>query len=120
MSGSSRIVRVNELLKRELGNLITLKNIAPDNSILVSVTEVKTTSDLRHALVFVSVFGGDNNVKNEVLQILRRKRIELQHEISQVITLKYTPVLKFEFDERIAAGDRVFELLGDNDKDGDE
>ena len=120
MGGSNRIVRVNELLKRELGNLITLKNIAPSNSILVSVTEVKTTNDLRKALVFVSVFGGDDDDANEVLQTLKKKRVEIQHDISQVVTLKYTPVLRFELDKRVAAGDRVFELLGDVDNDGDE
>ena len=57
---------------------------------------------------------------NKVLQRLRKERVEIQHDISQVITLKYTPVLKFELDKRIAAGDRVFELLGDVDNDGDE
>jgi ribosome-binding factor A len=120
MGASNRIVRVNELLKRELSNLINLKNIAPSNSILVSITEVKTTSDLRKALVFVSVFGGDDSAKNEVLQTLRRKRVELQHDISQVVTLKFTPVLRFELDERLSAGDRVFELLGDVDNDGEQ
>ena len=73
MTGSNRIVRVNELLKRELSNLINLKNIAPTNSILVSVTEVKTTSDLRKALVFISVFGGDDKIEKEVIQALRKK-----------------------------------------------
>ena len=120
MGASNRIVRVNELLKRELSSLITLKNIAPSNSILISITEVKTTNDLRKALVFVSVFGGDDAAKKEVLQILKRKRVELQHDISQVVTLKYTPVLRFELDKRISAGDRIFELLGDIDNDGDE
>jgi len=120
MLGSNRIVRVNELLKRELSNLINLKNIAPSNSILVSVTEVKTTSDLRKALVFISVFGGDENDKKEVLKVLRKKRVNIQHDISQVVTLKYTPVLRFELDERLAAGDKVFELLGDIDDDGEQ
>ena len=120
MGAGNRIVRVNELLKRELGNLINLKNIASSNSVLVSITEVKTTNDLRKALVFISVFGGDDETKHEVLKTLNRKRIELQHDISQVVTLKYTPVLKFKLDERVADGDRMFELLGDVDDDGDE
>lgn len=120
MGAANRILRVNELLKRELGNLINLKNIAPSNSVLVSITEVKTTNDLRKALVFISVFGGDDETKHKVLKTFKRRRIELQHDISRVVTLKYTPVLKFELDERVAAGDRIFELLGDIDDDGDE
>ena len=120
MGTVNRIVRVNELIKRELGNLISTKNIAPSNSILVSVTEVKTSSDLRKALVFVSIFGGDEKDEKEILQTLKRRRVELQNDISRVVSLKYTPVLKFELDRRIAAGDRVFELLGDIDDDGEE
>ncbi|MDD5727168.1 MAG: 30S ribosome-binding factor RbfA [Victivallales bacterium] len=119
MSAGKRIVRVNELIKRELGNLISAKNIAPSNSVLVSVTEVKTSGDLRNALVFISIFGGSEQEEKTVMQTLYRRRIELQHEISQVITLKYTPVLKFELDRRIAAGDRVFELLEEVDGDGE-
>lgn len=116
MRAGSRIVRINELLKRELGSLITSKNIAPSNSVLVSVTEVKTSSDLRHAVVFVSVFGGDNETANEVLRTLKRRRGEFQHAISLVVSFKYTPVLKFELDLRIAAGDRIYEqLLEDKD-----
>ncbi|MDD5597593.1 MAG: 30S ribosome-binding factor RbfA [Victivallaceae bacterium] len=111
MSAGSRLVRVNELLKRELGRLITTGNIAPSASVLVSVTEVRTSSDLRHATVFVSVFGGDDETVRQVLRTLRNRRSEFQHDISQVVSLKYTPVLKFELDLRIAAGDRVYELL---------
>ena len=74
MGASNRIVRVNELLKRELSNLINLKNIAPSNSVLVSITEVKTTNDLRKALVFVSVFGGGDTAKDKVLKTLKVKK----------------------------------------------
>jgi ribosome-binding factor A len=120
MGATSRIVRVNELLKRELGNLIAQKNIAPSNSVLISVTEVKTSPDLRTAKVFISVFGGDEETKGEVIKTLQKRRIELQHDISAVVTLKYTPVLKFLVDERLAQGDRIFELLGEVETDGEE
>jgi ribosome-binding factor A len=116
----NRIVRVNELLKRELSNLISAKNIAPSNSVFISVSEVKTTNDLRKALIFISVFGGDENTKNDILQLLKRKRIQLQHDVSQVITLKFTPVFRFILDDRIAEGDKIFELLDDSNKDTDE
>ncbi|MDD5698559.1 MAG: 30S ribosome-binding factor RbfA [Victivallaceae bacterium] len=119
MGGSNRIIRINELLKRELGNLITAKNIAPAASVLVSVTRVKTASDLRQALVFVSVFGGGDRTGGETIETLNRRRSEFQHDISQVITLKYTPILKFVLDESIAAGDRIFELLGEVDDNGE-
>lgn len=113
------MIRINELLKRELGNLITVKNIAPAASVLVSVTRVKIAGDLRQALVFVSVFGGAAGVRDEIVGELNRRRSEFQHDISRSVTLKYTPVLKFISDESIVAGDRIFGLLGDGDDAGE-
>ena len=53
-----RLTRVNELIKREVSDLIYRNSISPSASVLVSVTEVRTSVDLRNATVSVSVFGG--------------------------------------------------------------
>ena len=59
MSGApDRLTRVNELIKREMSELITRYSIAPSPSMLVSVTEVRTSVDLRNATVSISIFGG--------------------------------------------------------------
>ena len=61
MKSAPRITRVNELLKREIANLIE-KYIEHKKDCLISVTEVNTTPDLRQAKVHISILG-DNNMK---------------------------------------------------------
>ncbi|MCP3964942.1 MAG: 30S ribosome-binding factor RbfA [Lentisphaerae bacterium] len=119
MPSVDRITRVNELLKREIADLVERGGIAPSNSVLVSVTEVKTSVDLRKALVFISVFGGDKEVKHNVLRKLQKRRVDLQKNISRVVSLKYTPVLKFTLDDRMESGDRVLSILEES-QDNDE
>ena len=65
-----RLTRVNELIKREMSDLITRYSISPSSSVLISVTEVRTSVDLRNATVSVSVFNGDKIVNRQVLEAL--------------------------------------------------
>ena len=112
MSGApDRLTRVNELIKREMSELITRYSIAPSPSMLVSVTEVRTSVDLRNATVSVSVFGGDKIAQRMVLENLNAARRDFQSAMARSLGFKHTPVLAFRIDKRGAAGDRVFALL---------
>ena len=106
-----RLTRVNELIKREMSELISRYSIAPSPSMLVSVTEVRTSVDLRNATVSVSVFGGDKIAQRMVLESLNAARRDFQSDIARTLGFKHTPVLTFRIDKRVAAGDRVFALL---------
>ncbi len=105
---SHRLIRVCELLKRELGILISreIKFEAP----LVSIRAVDITPDLKQAHVYVSVIGKDSQ-KEGVLQLLEKNRPFLQRELSKRVILKHTPILHFKLDESIERGSRVIALL---------
>ncbi len=119
MSGApDRLTRVNELLKRELSNLIARSMVAPSPSVLVSVTEVRSSVDLRNATISVSVFGGGKPERRQVLENLVEARKDFQHELAATLGFKHTPVLNFRIDTRVAAGDRVLALL-DRIEDGE-
>ena len=104
-----RMTRVNELLKREIADLIE-KYIEHRKGCLISVTEVKTTPDLRQAKVHISILGGENE-KKELMSNLQKKRTFIQQQASRHITLKYTPVIDFVYDKRIESGDKVLAIL---------
>ena len=106
-----RLTRVNELIKRELSDLISRYSISPSPSVLVSVTEVRTSVDLRNATVSVSVFGGDKIATHLVLDTLNSKRRDFQSDMARTLGFKHTPVLNFRIDKRVAAGDRVLAML---------
>lgn len=119
MSGApDRLTRVNELIKREMSELITRYSIAPSPSMLVSVTEVRTSVDLRNATVSVSVFGGDKIAQRMVLENLNAARRDFQSAMARTLGFKHTPVLAFRIDKRVAAGDRVFALLEELESSG--
>jgi len=109
-----RLTRVNELLKREIANEIERLVIPPAAGMLISVTEVKTSVDLRNATVGISVFGGKNlpsSTAAAVFKELNLRRNDIQRHLARVLGFKHTPVLTFKPDRRTELGDRVLELL---------
>jgi len=105
---SLRLLRVCELLKREL-SVIVGRDIRFDAP-LVSVRAVDITPDLKNAHVFISAIGTKPQ-KDRALELLNAQRQHLQHELSRRVILKYTPHLHFELDESIERGTRVLSLL---------
>ncbi len=104
-----RMRRVNEVIKRELGDLFE-KRICSEVTALVTITAVNTTPDLRHAHIFVSVFGSDEQ-KHSVMALVHRNRKTFQSLMAKHVKLKYTPKLHFELDESPEKADRVMRLL---------
>jgi ribosome-binding factor A len=102
-----RLLRVNELVKRELSALITREiDFEPA---LVTVSSVDVTPDLKNAHVFVSVLGAKS--KNDVLEKLEAHRTMLQADMAKQVVLKYTPHLVFHLDDSIERGTRIIEIL---------
>ena len=114
---NDRLLRVNELLLRELGNVFT-RFVSPAVPVLVTVTGVKTAIDLRDATVFVSVYG-KAMPKQEVMSLLERRRALLQAELAKKVVLKYTPRLHFKLDETAEKADRVMHILNELDLEED-
>lgn len=79
----------------------------------VTVTAVRTSSDLRHARVYVSVLG-DEAARERSLQALDRARGFLQSRIATTVRLKHTPTLVFDYDESIDRGARIDRILKGN------
>jgi len=105
-----RLERVNELLKRELGDLIGRE--VTFEAALVTLQQVDVTPDLKHAHAFISVIGSDEQAKAAMAK-LHDKRKQLQHLLSKRVVLKYTPQLHFKLDESIERGTRVIHILSE-------
>lgn len=109
MSQGERMRRVDEGLREVVSS--TLAGTAGDQLAgLVTVTGVQTSPDLRHATVFVSVFGSAEE-RARSFATLEELRTQLQHEIAAHLRMKNTPVLKFENDETAERASRVNELI---------
>ena len=109
MKESLRMSRVNELIQREIANLLE-KMIERHSGILVSVTEVVTTPDLKHAKVYISILGSAEQKRNYFKNV-EKHRVSIQSAIGSHIKLKYTPVLDFVPDRRVEEANKVLSII---------
>jgi len=102
-----RMLRVNEVVKRELSGIIA-RELSFEGS-LVSINHVNVATDLKNAHVFVSVLGPESG--ESVISKLSAHRSALQTELARHVTMKYTPHLIFHLDNSIERGTRVIEIM---------
>jgi ribosome-binding factor A len=114
---SSRMRRVDEAVRAVLSDAITQELKDPRVG-FVTVTAVKTSPDLRHARVYVSVLGGAQE-REESLAGLRSAHGFLQRRVGDELRLKHTPTLEFAYDDTVDRGMRIGELLDESAPDGD-
>lgn len=105
----SRTRRVAQLLRRELAEAI-FRHLDDPRVRQVTVTAVEVSKDLRHAKVFFTCLGGDAE-RQAALDALKRASGRLQHELSQHLSTKVTPRLRFEYDVSVERGRRLTALI---------
>jgi ribosome-binding factor A len=110
-----RIRRVNEAVREVLSEAITTELKDPRVG-FVTVTSVDTSPDLRHAHVFVSVLG-DEQQRTESLAGLASSHGYLQSRVASKLRLKHTPQLDFVYDESVERVLRINELLRESGPD---
>lgn len=106
---SYRPERVGELIKEEVSQLLH-REIKDPRIGFVTVTDVEVSGDLRHAKIFVSVLGSDEE-KQQTMEGLHATEGFVRKEIGNRIRLRHTPEVIFRYDDSIEKGVRVFEIL---------
>ncbi|MBS3948254.1 MAG: 30S ribosome-binding factor RbfA [Dethiobacter sp.] len=114
-----RAQRVAEEIKRELSQILRNELKDPRISSFISVTSVDVTRDLRHAKVFISVFGSEEE-QQLTLQALTKAVGFIRTEIGRRIRLRHTPAVSIHLDHSIAYGAHINQLLRGLNKDGGE
>ncbi len=108
--------RVDEAMRVVLSETI-LKDLHDPRVGFVTVTAVKTSPDLRHARVYVSVLG-DDEARATSLDALQAASGFLQSRLSSQLRIKHTPALTFGYDDSVDRGMRITELLNEVEGDG--
>lgn len=91
-----RSVRVSELIKRELSNIIQQELQNPHLG-FVSVTRVNVTKDLKHANIWISVLG-DDKAKETSMNVITHAQNRIKELLAGRIKLRYMPALRFQLD----------------------
>jgi ribosome-binding factor A len=110
---SVRLLRVGEQVRHILAEILMRGDVHDEvlAAHTISVTEVRMSPDLKHAIVFVKpLLGADEEA---VLKALRTNTAYLQREVAKRVQLKYAAKLKFLADESFDEGGHIDRLLRD-------
>ena len=105
-----RIERVNNLIRREISELLQHQVKDPRIDTFVAVTEVSTSPDLKHARIFVSCIGGKKDA-GKTLKALSAASGFLRTELARNLKLRRVPELSFYWDDSIEHGDKILRLI---------
>lgn len=105
-----RLERVNELIREEISELIHRQLKDPRLAVMISITAVDTTPDLRHARVYVSILGTEAE-QRDVMRGLRAAAGFMRRELGSRLTMRHVPELEFRQDKGIERGTRILQLL---------
>ena len=114
---SLRLLRVRELLKREIGEVIR-RELPVGEAGLVTVNDVDVSGDLHSAAVYVSILGRPEQQKAG-WHLLQKERKRIQGLVGRAVVLKYTPQLRFVVDKSIEQGNRVLKILEELERTAD-
>ena len=108
---SQRQLRVGELIRRTLSDVLARGDIHdPDlNRVSVTVGEVSASPDLKVATAYVCPLGGQGG--DNLIALLAKNKSEIRRAISKELTLKFTPDLRFRLDETFDRMDETRRLF---------
>jgi ribosome-binding factor A len=104
-----RADRVNALLQRELGTIIS-EELRDPRIAFSTVTAVEITDDLHSARVHVSVLGDEEQISS-TMTALEEAKAYLRHELGTRTDLRYVPELSFVNDRSAERSARIATLL---------
>jgi ribosome-binding factor A len=106
---TARTDRIDELLRQEIGGLLS-REVKDPRIGFATVTKVETTADLAHARVWVSVIGSPTD-RTETVRALEHAMPFVRHELGSRLRLRRIPNLHIHLDETAEQGTRVLHLL---------
>jgi ribosome-binding factor A len=105
-----RVKRVNQLIRKEISELLQREVNDPRLSSFVSVNEVDTSPDLKQARIYVSHLGSSQD-KDVIMAALNAAAGYFRSELARSLKMRNTPVLEFRWDDSIERGAHILELI---------
>lgn len=103
-----RIPQVNQLIKKELGQILLREGDFSKN-VLVTITRVETTRNLIETRVYVSVLPEDQSSK--ILETLNRRIFNIQQQLNKRLRMRPIPKIQFIEEKATREAGRIEELL---------
>lgn len=108
---SRRTDRIGDTIRAELSDLLT-RRVRDPRVQMASITQVVVSADLRHARVWVSVLGDEEEPRLAAVEALTHARGFLRSELAHRLKhLRVTPELHFELDRGAEHSQRISDIL---------
>lgn len=106
----NRLGRIEEEYKKEISQIISYELKNPNiTGILISVTKVKVTNDLKYAKIYVSILNS-KDIK-QTLAVLKKSAGFIRSELARRVNLRNTPELIFILDDSLEYGAKIDSIL---------
>lgn len=113
---SNRLLRVNELLQREISAY--LRKRYTSEATRLTITGAAVTGDLREAKIFYNVVGSDPDEIARLGKWLRSKVVELRGIVAKNVVMRHVPTLTFHHDASGERAVRIETLLDEMEREG--
>ncbi len=107
---TQRQARMARRIQEEVSRIL-LREIDDPLVRFVTITDVELSPDLKHARVFFSVVGDDEDRPTEALKGLRRAAKHIRYVLAQEAELRFTPALEFRHDPTARRAQRIEAIL---------
>ena len=106
---SNRILLINEEIQKELSNLLRKVKDPRVQDVMISITRVETTPDLRYTKVYVSFLQAEK--AEEAMKGLKSAAGFLRRQMAANLQLRYAPEIVWALDDSITYGAKMLELI---------
>lgn len=104
--------RVNSELQRQIAKIIVNDIKDPRlGDCIVSVTKVSTTSDLKYAKVYLSVYASTEEERISALDTVKRSKTFIRNMLKDAVQIRLLPELNFILDTSVDYGMKIDSLL---------
>jgi len=114
MPNPHRQEKLGELFAAELSDLLRTRVKDPRVG-FASITHVEVSGDYRHAKIYVSVMGSEEE-RADTIKALKHASGFLRHELASRVVLRYMPEIVFKLDTSIEQGSRILDLIRESEK----
>tara|TARA_B100000123_G_scaffold142999_1_gene105669 strand:- start:1386 stop:1715 length:330 start_codon:yes stop_codon:yes gene_type:complete len=104
----SRMNKIEDLLHKEIANIIVTRIDNPQIKNTVTITDIKVSKDIRSAVVYFVTL--DKNFR-KIEKIINELKPTIKFYLSKNVYLKRIPDIKFIFDDTAIKGQRISKLL---------
>ena len=115
---SNRILLINEEIQKELSSLLRTVKDPRVQDVMISITRVETTPDLRYTKVYVSFLQEDRAA--DAMKGLKSAAGYLRRQLGTNLRLRYAPEIVWALDDSITYGAKMLKLINSLEVNRDE